>query len=527
MAKRFNTTGACLPARHYMVDLTSRLNAIKEMIDNGDYFTINRGRQYGKTTTLLSLVTWLKSDYEVVFLDFQRMGSAAYENEATFVDGFLRVLLMSVRKFPEGIREQFAALRKESAENRTLAALFEAFVYWCAESERPVVLMIDEVDTATNNQVFLDFLAQIRAAYLTRDIIPTFQSVILAGVHDVRNIKRKIRPDDESKVNSPWNIAAKYGVDMNFQVDEIAEMLQDYEADYHTGMDVRLIAEKLYDYTSGYPVLVSNLCKIMDEEIPGTEHFPERKDVWTEDGVSEAVKRILVEKNALFQSLFEKLNRYPEMKNRIYELLFQGQTIPYNADDPVTDLLQMFGFVRVENATVQIANRIFETRLYNYFLLSPEAEKDELFRLADREKSQFISHGRLNMDYLLEKFVEYFDDIYGDKGEKFIEDDGRRYFMLFLKPIINGTGNYYVEARTRNHEQTDLIIDYLGTQHVVELKIWRGNSYNERGEQQLSGYLDHYHLKKGYMLSFCFNKNKKIGVHQITLGDKVLVEAIV
>ena len=30
--------------------------------------------------------------------------------------------------------------------------------------------------------------------------------------------------------------------------------------------------------------------------------------------------------------------------------------------------------------------------------------------------------------------------------------------MLFLKPIINGTGNYYIEARTRNDEQTDMII---------------------------------------------------------------------
>ena len=73
----------------------------------------------------------------------------------------------------------------------------------------------------------------------------------------------------------------------------------------------------------------------------------------------------------------------------------------------------------------------------------------------------------------------------------------------------------------------DLVIDYLGERFVVELKIWRGNSYNERGEQQLSNYLDYFHLQTGYMLSFCFNKNKKPEIKRIQLGDKELVEAVV
>lgn len=131
------------------------------------------------------------------------------------------------------------------------------------------------------------------------------------------------------------------------------------------------------------------------------------------------------------------------------------------------------------------------------------------------------------MRRILEKFVEYFDDIYGDRDEKFLEADVRRYFMLFLKPIINGTGNYYIEARTRNDEQTDMIIDYLGQQYIIEMKIWHGNAYNERGEKQLSDYLEYYHVDKGYMLSFNFNKNKKIGVKEVVLGEKLLIEAVV
>lgn len=99
--------------------------------------------------------------------------------------------------------------------------------------------------------------------------------------------------------------------------------------------------------------------------------------------------------------------------------------------------------------------------------------------------------------------------------------------MLYLKPIINGTGNYYIEARTRDLRRTDVIIDYLGKQSIVEMKIWHGNEYNKRGEKQLLGYLEDYHLDKGYMLSFNFNEKKSVGVKEIQIGNKVIVEAVV
>jgi len=79
----------------------------------------------------------------------------------------------------------------------------------------------------------------------------------------------------------------------------------------------------------------------------------------------------------------------------------------------------------------------------------------------------------------------------------------------------------------RNQERTDLIIDYRGVQYIIEMKVWRGNAYHERLEEQLISYLDHYHLKKGYMLSFNFNKKKTIGIKEITLGNKLLIEAVV
>jgi len=44
-------------------------------------------------------------------------------------------------------------------EDVSMDVLFEYFSRLCETSERPIVLMIDEVDSASGNQVFLDFLA--------------------------------------------------------------------------------------------------------------------------------------------------------------------------------------------------------------------------------------------------------------------------------------------------------------------------------------------------------------------------------
>ncbi|MCC8151616.1 MAG: hypothetical protein LIO96_09255, partial [Lachnospiraceae bacterium] len=131
------------------------------------------------------------------------------------------------------------------------------------------------------------------------------------------------------------------------------------------------------------------------------------------------------------------------------------------------------------------------------------------------------------MNLVLQKFCEYFEDIYADADGKFIEENGRRIFLIFLKPIINGHGNYYIEAQTRNMKRTDVVIDYRGNPFVLEMKIYHGQEYNRRGEEQLLEYMDYYHLQKGYMLSFNFNKKKQTGVKRIAVGDRVIVEAVV
>lgn len=66
MKRRFNINGSCNPKRNYMVDISDRLKKIKEnYVDYGSYFVINKGRQYGKTTTLQALTDYLSDEYFV------------------------------------------------------------------------------------------------------------------------------------------------------------------------------------------------------------------------------------------------------------------------------------------------------------------------------------------------------------------------------------------------------------------------------------------------------------------------------
>ena len=90
--KSFNTTAVCIPSKHYMVDITDRVKEIKKLVDEGEYFTINRARQYGKTTTLRALKQILTNEYDVLSLSFDGITHANFETEMTFVKAFCRML---------------------------------------------------------------------------------------------------------------------------------------------------------------------------------------------------------------------------------------------------------------------------------------------------------------------------------------------------------------------------------------------------------------------------------------------------
>ena len=190
----------------------------------------------------------------------------------------------------------------------------------------------------------------------------------------------------------------------------------------------------------------------------------------------------------------------------------------------------MYGFARRQNDALVVDNRIFEMRLYWYYVSNSEFAGG-MRQAALENKSQFTKDGILNVPLIMERFIKAQNQIRDMDDEnarkKFIEDVGREMFLTYLSPILNGTGTYSVEDRNAKKGRMDVVVHYNGQRYIIELKIWRGERYNEEGEKQINRYLDAYDLKVGYMLSFNFNKTKEPGVNQIHYGDKLLYEGIV
>ena len=522
--RRFNITGTCFPDEHYMVDITKRLDNIEQKVANGEYITINRGRQYGKTTTLYHFAERLSQNYAVFSISFETMGATEFATKETLAYSFLQQVQMSceyssVNHLDDNVKTIISDTLAKNESSKAIA--FELFdkilTEICAKNHAPIVLIIDEVDNASNYDSFIEFLRLLRNKYLNRRKVFTFQSVILAGVYDIKNLKLKVRPDSEHLYNSPWNIAVPFDEDMSLPKCGIEKMLSEYEADHKTGMDIQLIAQLITDYTSGYPFFVSKLCLMIDSLNLG----------WNHEGFLKAVNLLLKERNTFFDDLAKKLEDFPKMKELLKSILYNGYEESFNTYYKHIEIAAMFNYIKDVDGKVAIFNRIMETWMYNLFM-TEEQIKNRIYDQGSIEKNQFVENGILKVDKILERFAIHFNDIYGGKEQNFKEEEGRRFFMLYIRPIINGIGNYYIEAQTRDRSRTDMVIDYLGKQYIIQMKIWRGNAYNERGENQLAEYLDYYHVNKGYLLSFNFNKVKpENGIKIIKVGDKEIVEVVV
>lgn len=500
MLKSFNINGVCYPEKHYMVDLRGRLAKMKSLVDNGDYFVVNRARQYGKTTTLRALKAYLQPEYIVIFMSFQKLSSAKFCSEHTFSRAFASEFIKRAKNETESGRINGESLQKlercREAADFDLTELFEELSCICQQATKRIVLMVDEVDQASDNQIFLDFLGQIREYYLEREETPTFYSVILAGVYDVKNLKLKIRPDEVHRYNSPWNISVPFDVDMSFCVADIVTMLEDYEKDHHTVMDKEEMANHLYGYTGGYPYLVSCLCKRLDE----------RATAWNEENLRNIVRDLLKEQNTLFEDVIKNIRNNQEFANLMEQLLVNGANVVFERSNPTIDLGVMFGILKERDGRTVVSNVIFETLILNYF--TSVRATDALLNSEYVEKSQYIHEGKLDMECVVRRFAAFMKAEYRNEDAGFIEKEGRLLFLSFLRPIINGTGHYVVEAQTRKNKRMDIQVFYGNEEFVVELKIWRGLAYEQAGYEQLAGYLEGKDLKKGYLVSFCRNIKK-------------------
>lgn len=342
--KTFNTTGKCIPSKHYMVDISYQVEAA------------------------------------VFSLSFEGLGDSAFESDESLLFASLELMEACVcwDEVPN-LSDSSKTILKNVIDNETRrigSIAFSKAVSLMSKNDR-IVLLIDEVDAAGNHIEFIKFLGLLCEIFLKRDVRPTFQSVILAGVYDIKNLKLKLRPEDHHQYNSPWNIAVPFDTNMSLPAEGIAGMLTEYKTDHHLEFDEHFIGQMIYDYTSGYPFLVSRLCQIIDEE-----NFS-----WNREGVLKAVNKLLKENNTLFDDIEKKVSQFPTLSDMLKAIIFGGKRVAFNYYDRDINIASMFNFVKEKQGTTVIFCRIFETWLYNLFISN--AKETPIYQQGEYDKGQF------------------------------------------------------------------------------------------------------------------------------------------
>ena len=499
--KEFNTTGTCYPELHYMMNNSRKMEQIMDLINHGKYFIINRPRQYGKTTTLHYIAEQLK-DSEVYFpiaLNFQGIDSKWHQSDEAFAQMFVNQL---VSFFKYNNPDTMTFLKKLATNVKNMDSLSDVITEFTHYIEKKLILLIDEVDASSNYTPFLSFLGMLRTKYLAR-IQPhhaTFYSIVLAGVHDVKSLKYKLRNPDDAKTDSPWNIAVDFEVDMSFNPQEIAPMLEEYCSVENVAMNIPAIAERLYYHTSGYPFLVSKLCQNIAKKI-----MPNKEEkIWTVDDVEQSVQMLLKENNTNFESLIKNLENNKELYDLVYRVIIDGAVIPFNPDEPITSLGRTYGVFK-ENGRLKIHNRIYEQRLYNYMAAKTEIAVGKKYNYGGHFTTE---NNSLDMEAALLKFQEFMRAEHSEKDKSFLERNGRLVFLSFLSPILNGQGYTFKEVETSEEKRLDIVVTYFQHRYIIELKRWYGEKYHQRGLEQLCNYLDNYGIDEGYLVIFEHAKEK-------------------
>ena len=199
--RHFNTTGPVNPADHYCIPPLERfdLDAVLALVRMKKYFVLHAPRQTGKTSALLALCDLLNGQgYACVYTTVEGARTARDDVEQA-MRAVLARLGSQVRSTlgDDFLDEAWPGILAKSGPNE---ALGEALKRWAQASPKPLVLLIDEIDTLQGDPL-LSTLQQLRGGYPMRpDAFP--QCVVLCGLRDVRDYRIR-------STSSPFNIVAE------------------------------------------------------------------------------------------------------------------------------------------------------------------------------------------------------------------------------------------------------------------------------------------------------------------------------
>ena len=509
----FNTTGPVVADDHYCIPPLDRLDLVEllRLVRDKRYFVLHAPRQTGKTSALLALRDRLNADgYRCVYANVEGaqtaredvgrairavLGQVSFRAQTTLGDDFLD------DRWPD-------VLAKYGPDQ----ALGVALSRWAAADAKPLVLLIDEIDTLIGDSL-LAVLRQLRTGYEQRPrSFP--QSVVLCGVRDVRDYR--IHSASANAViagGSAFNVKAKSLRLGDFSRDEVLALLGQHTAETAQAFTAEAL-ELVWGRTLGQPWLVNALAAEACFEDKGGR---DRSRPIGAGAVRAAQERLILRRETHLDQLADKLRE--DRVRRVVEPLLSGAEARTFIDRDL-EYVRDLGLV-ARDRPVRIANPIYA-----------EVVPRELTWVAQEEFEQEAAwyvdaDGGLNVATLLAAFQTFFREHSEHWSQRFLYQEAWPQLLLqaFLQRVVNSGGRIEREYGL-GRGRTDLLIVWPrgargpgGGPHagevragggeaarvdkvVIECKVLHGSLERTiaEGLEQTAAYMDRCAAREGHLV---------------------------
>lgn len=503
----FNAAGPSVPGQHYMIDPLSRIDLveIESLIAKQRYFILHAPRQTGKTTALLALMHHLNAQgkYRALYANIENAQAARGDVDSGMSTISQAIARQAAYYLKEPALQDWLGHNGNINPNERLAAML---AHWAQVSDRPVVLLLDEVDALVGDTL-ISLLRQIRAGYAQRpEAFP--QAMILCGVRDVRDYRIHTAHHEIITGGSAFNIKAVSLRMGNFSRAETESLWQQHTDATGQPIDAAIYPELWLD-TAGQPWLVNAL----GLEVSWNDRQARDRSVpITLERYKAARERLIQSRATHLDQLTDKL-REPRVHGIVAALL-AGEIGNLDVTTDDQQYVEDLGLITTR-PQLCIANRIYQE------VIPRELTWIAQTRITHEQLWYLTPERRLDMKKLLAAFQQFFrenSDIWLEKFD-YKEAGPQLLLQAFLQRIVNGGGRINREYGL-GRRRTDLFLEwpideaqgYLGPVQrvVIELKILHQGLETtiKQGLAQTADYADRCGAEEAHLI--IFNRRPKV-----------------
>ncbi len=502
--RTFNTAGPVRPDEHYTVPALARwdMDEIRRLIGEKRYFVLHAPRQTGKTSCLLALMEKLntEADYTALYVNLEPAQAARGDVEAGIRTIIWEIVESAHLHLGEQRLENWAA--EASRKGGSYSALRNLFSRWSRENHRPIVLLLDEVDSLVGDTL-ISLLRQIRAGYPNRPrAFP--QTILLCGVRDVRDYRIHNGDNQVITGGSAFNIKSKSLRLGNFSHEDVATLYAQHTEETGQAFEAGVI-DYVFAQTVGQPWLVNALGYEACFEMKAGR---DRAQPISLTIMADTREKLIERRDTHLDQLADKL-REPRVHKVISELLggaIEPGAMPPSEDDQL--YVRDLGLIRTR-PQVEIANPIYREIIPRTLTWIAQT------RIPQETAWYMTEDGRLDFPKLLDGFQQFFRE----NGEIWIErfdykEAGPQLLVqAFLQRIVNSGGRIDREYGL-GRRRTDLLVQWPLDESqgfhgpvqrvVIELKILHKSleATIAEGLSQTTDYMDRVGTDEGYLIVF-------------------------